>query len=71
MKSAHILAAASLAIATALPFSAHADKTLLNVSYDPTRELYSDFNASFAKYARPSVACTDAEELCAANSSRM
>ena len=24
--------------------------TLLNVSYDPTRELYQDFNASFAKY---------------------
>ncbi|MGE0151128.1 MAG: sulfate ABC transporter substrate-binding protein [Reyranellaceae bacterium] len=24
-------------------------KTLLNVSYDPTRELYRDFNASFAK----------------------
>src|SRR5947207_1862045 len=24
--------------------------TLLNVSYDPTRELYQDYNASFAKY---------------------
>lgn len=24
--------------------------TLLNVSYDPTRELYNEFNASFAKY---------------------
>ena len=24
--------------------------TLLNVSYDPTRELYQDFNASFVKY---------------------
>ena len=23
---------------------------LLNVSYDPTRELYTDFNKSFAKY---------------------
>ena len=23
---------------------------LLNVSYDPTRELYQDFNAAFAKY---------------------
>jgi sulfate/thiosulfate transport system substrate-binding protein len=31
---------------------AHAasDVTLLNVSYDPTRELYVDFNAAFAKY---------------------
>src|SRR6202165_3119794 len=24
--------------------------TLLNVSYDPTRELYADFNAAFARY---------------------
>ena len=30
--------------------SAHADVTLLNVSYDPTRELYQDYNAAFAKY---------------------
>ena len=30
---------------------AHAAQvTLLNVSYDPTRELYVDFNAAFAKY---------------------
>ena len=27
-----------------------ADISLLNVSYDPTRELYQDFNAAFAKY---------------------
>jgi sulfate/thiosulfate-binding protein len=27
-----------------------ANVTLLNVSYDPTRELYTDFNAAFAKY---------------------
>src|SRR5256885_15778989 len=31
--------------------SAHAARvTLLNVSYDPTRELYVDFNAAFASY---------------------
>jgi sulfate transport system substrate-binding protein len=29
--------------------SAIAQTTLLNVSYDPTRELYKDFNAAFAK----------------------
>src|SRR5262245_44309056 len=30
---------------------AHAKEvTLLNVSYDPTRELYEQYNASFAKY---------------------
>lgn len=27
-----------------------ADQTLLNVSYDPTRELYQDYNAAFAKH---------------------
>ena len=27
-----------------------ADRTLLNVSYDPTRELYVDFNAAFARH---------------------
>jgi sulfate/thiosulfate transport system substrate-binding protein len=30
--------------------SAQADRTLLNVSYDPTRELYQDFNKEFTKY---------------------
>jgi len=31
--------------------AAHAaSTTLLNVSYDPTRELYQDYNATFAKY---------------------
>ena len=32
--------------------AAHADVTLLNVSYDPTRELYHDFNAAFASTGR-------------------
>ncbi len=27
-----------------------AEVTLLNVSYDPTRELYTDFNKAFAEY---------------------
>jgi sulfate transport system substrate-binding protein len=30
--------------------AARADKTLLNVSYDPTREFYKAYNAAFAKY---------------------
>ncbi|HSI43600.1 MAG TPA: sulfate ABC transporter substrate-binding protein [Methylotenera sp.] len=35
----------------AAPITASAkDVTLLNVSYDPTRELYQDFNAAFSKY---------------------
>jgi sulfate/thiosulfate-binding protein len=33
-----------------LPAAAPADVTLLNASYDPTRELYQDYNAAFAKY---------------------
>jgi sulfate transport system substrate-binding protein len=40
------IAASALAL-SALP--ARADTTLLNVSYDPTRELYQAFNAAFAK----------------------
>ncbi len=27
-----------------------ANQTLLNVSYDPTRELYAEFNSAFAKH---------------------
>ncbi len=30
--------------------ASYAQTTLLNVSYDPTRELYQDFNAAFAKH---------------------
>ncbi len=30
--------------------SAHAQKSLLNVSYDPTRELYAEFNKAFAAH---------------------
>jgi len=45
------LAALLLAAAAAGPAGA-ADVTLLNVSYDPTRELYQDVNAAFAQYWR-------------------
>jgi len=31
-----------------LPIAAHADRTILNVSYDPTRELYAAYNAWFS-----------------------
>ncbi len=40
----------SLALVLGLSSVAHADVSLLNVSYDPTRELYQDYNAAFAKY---------------------
>ena len=42
-----ILATLGLALAAV---SAQAQTTLLNVSYDPTRELYQEYNAAFAKY---------------------
>jgi sulfate transport system substrate-binding protein len=42
--------AASLALLAGAAAPALADVTLLNVSYDPTRELYQDFNAAFAKH---------------------
>jgi sulfate transport system substrate-binding protein len=44
-----LLTAAALA-ATIPMAAAGAAVTLLNVSYDPTRELYVDYNAAFAKY---------------------
>ena len=39
-----------LALAVATTQASFADTVLLNVSYDPTRELYQEFNAAFAKY---------------------
>ena len=42
--------AAVLALAAAAGLAAANDITLLNVSYDPTRELYQDYNPAFAKY---------------------
>ena len=39
-----------LAIGFCRAGSVHAQKTLLNVSYDPTRELYQEFNAAFARH---------------------
>jgi sulfate/thiosulfate transport system substrate-binding protein len=38
------------ALAAASTLSLAKDITLLNVSYDPTRELYQEYNAAFAKY---------------------
>jgi len=47
MRKSAILAALT---ATLTLGSAFAQTTLLNVSYDPTRELYKDFNAAFNKH---------------------
>lgn len=39
-----------LSLVVAFSASAFADVTLLNVSYEPTRALYADFNKAFAKH---------------------
>jgi sulfate transport system substrate-binding protein len=48
MKLNRLLVSALLGAVLAVP--AFADTTLLNVSYDPTRELYQDVNVAFAKH---------------------
>lgn len=51
MKLLNKIYAAALALSLALGGPALAkSQTLLNVSYDPTRELYQEFNAEFAKH---------------------
>ena len=52
MKLKSFIAPATLAAGLLLAPIAQADTTLLNVSYDPTRELYQEFNAAFAKHWR-------------------
>ena len=42
----------ALALATGVVGTAVAQTTLLNVSYDPTRELYQEFNPEFARHWR-------------------
>ena len=50
-KSLLTIALLASVFSVAAPIAASAkDITLLNVSYDPTRELYQDFNAAFSKY---------------------
>ena len=48
MRPTFLLALA--AFAAGVPVLSRAETTLLNVSYDPTRELYAEFNASFARH---------------------
>ena len=40
----------AMALAASVPAGALAGQTILNVSYDPTREFYQDFNLAFAIY---------------------
>ncbi|GLK81057.1 sulfate ABC transporter substrate-binding protein [Methylopila turkensis] len=48
--AARLLAALTVVAPVAVAAPAAAQSTLTNVSYDPTRELYKDFNALFAKH---------------------
>jgi sulfate transport system substrate-binding protein len=46
-----LLASLGFGLLITVPSTAKAqDQTLLNVSYDPTRELYAEFNVAFAKH---------------------
>jgi sulfate transport system substrate-binding protein len=51
MRMKHVIATLAAVLALS-PLDVRAQKsvTLLNVSYDPTREFYQDINAAFAKY---------------------
>jgi sulfate transport system substrate-binding protein len=40
----------TLVLAAGTGIAAAKDVVLLNVSYDPTRELYQEFNAAFARH---------------------
>ena len=50
MKPLFVLLALVFGLMLGGPLPAQAQTTLLNVSYDPTRELYRAFNEAFAKY---------------------
>src|SRR4029078_13388921 len=50
MKSPSFIRPLMVAALVASTGIVHAQSTLLNVSYDPTRELYKDFNVAFARY---------------------
>jgi sulfate/thiosulfate transport system substrate-binding protein len=46
----YLLTTLALGLAVVTAVAAPKPATLLNVSYDPTRELYTEFNAAFAKH---------------------
>jgi sulfate transport system substrate-binding protein len=50
MSGRHIFLSAFAGLTVVSASIANADTTLLNVSYDPTRELYQDFNQAFATH---------------------
>ncbi len=54
MKSIIPIPALALLALVAPVVSSHAETKLLNVSYDPTRELYQEYNTAFAKHYKAS-----------------
>src|SRR6187455_1609278 len=50
MNSIKIILTITAGLGMAWVHAAAKEVTLLNVSYDPTREFYEDFNAAFAKH---------------------
>lgn len=50
MKLSYTVKSALIALGLLANATASADRTILNVSYDPTREFYQDFNKEFIKY---------------------
>ena len=45
-----VLTVLAILLTLGRPVPAHAQATLLNASYDPTRELYRAFNEAFARH---------------------
>lgn len=50
------MTALALLASSASGSAVSAEVKLLNVSYDPTRELYQEYNQAFAKYWKPRAA---------------
>ncbi|MBW6453467.1 MAG: sulfate ABC transporter substrate-binding protein, partial [Methyloprofundus sp.] len=50
MKNFKALALGLLAATLFIGTTAHAERSLLNISYDPTRELYQEFNQEFIQH---------------------
>lgn len=70
MRFSAYCAIALLCAAQATPVWAARGKTLLNASYDSTREFYQDFNAAFAEYWKASTGETVAIEQSHGGSSK-
>src|SRR5690606_30663542 len=65
-RTARIFAYTALAASLAMGFAvtAHAqDKTLINVSYDPTRELYRELTDAFVKHGQEAKVESDAIQM--------